>query len=425
MQFIADFHIHSLFSRATSRDMVISQIAESAKQKGIKLLGTGDFTHPQWLVMLQKDLKPTGTGLFTYKDIYFILTTEINNVYNKNAKLRRIHNIIFAPDFKDVEKINKFLARYGNLASDGRPTIALDSYRMLAALKEISPQSFVVPSHIWTPWFSLYGSHSGFDSIKDCFEDLSKEIVALETGLSSDPKMNWRLSELDSYALISNSDAHSPSRLGREANVFDGELSFNEIKNVLKTKDRKKFLYTIEFFPEEGKYHYDGHRNCNVSLSPKQSVLNNDLCPVCGRRLTIGVLHRVESLADRAEGFIPKDAIPYKNLVPLEEIIADALGVGRDTAAVRLKYDKLIKNLGSEFDVLLSAPIEDIKQYSSERIAWGIEKMRRGEITVIPGYDGVFGTIKLFSAQDTVISTDTLEEAKTYEKVAGEQMTLF
>jgi uncharacterized protein (TIGR00375 family) len=423
MQFIADFHIHSLFSRATSQDMALPQIAESAKRKGLKLLGTGDFTHPQWLSMLQKDLKPTGNGLFIYRDIYFILTTEVNNVYTKDAKLRRIHNIIFAPDFKDVEKINKFLARYGNLASDGRPTLALDSYRMLAAVKELSPESFLVPSHIWTPWFSLFGAHSGFDSIEDCFEDLSKEIVALETGLSSDPKMNWRLSSLDGYALISNSDAHSPSRLGREANVFDCELAFGEIKTVLKTKDRKKFLYTIEFFPEEGKYHYDGHRNCNVSLAPKQSVLNNDICPVCGRRLTIGVLHRVESLADREDGFIPQDAIPYKNLVPLEEIIADALGIGRDTAAVRLKYDNLIKNLGSEFDVLLSAPIEDIKKYSTERIALGVAKMRRGEITVIPGYDGVFGTIKLFTqegAQDFGV-----EATKVCEKVAGEQMTLF
>ncbi|MEO0094114.1 MAG: endonuclease Q family protein [candidate division WOR-3 bacterium] len=415
MEFIADFHIHSLFSRATSQDMVIPQIVASAQRKGIKLLGTGDFTHPKWLELLKKDLKPTGGGLFTCKDIYFILTAEVNNIYTKNAKLRRIHNIIFAPDFSDVERINKFLSRYGNLASDGRPTIALDSYQMLAKIKELAPRAFIVPSHIWTPWFSLYGSHSGFDSIEDCFGDLSHEIFALETGLSSDPAMNWRLSALDDYSLISNSDAHSPSRLGREANVFDCDLTYDEIRTVLKTKDRKKFLYTIEFFPEEGKYHYDGHRNCKVRLSPKQSVLNNDLCPVCGRRLTIGVLHRVESLADRPEGFIPENAIPYKNLVPLEEIIAEALGVGRDTAAVRLKYENLVKNLGGEFTVLLSAPIEAIKQYSDERIALGVAKMRQGEITVIPGYDGVFGTIKIFSEETQPIS----------EKVAGEQMTLF
>jgi uncharacterized protein (TIGR00375 family) len=417
MQFIADLHIHSHFSRATSHDMLIPRIAEIARLKGIKLLGTGDFTHPKWLEMLKKDLKPTGTGFFIYKDIYFVLTTEVNNIYTKNAKLRRIHNIIFSPDFKDVDKINQFLAKYGSLASDGRPTLSLDSYKMLAEIKELSPKSFLVPSHIWTPWFSLYGSNSGFDSIKDCFGDLTKEIVALETGLSSDPAMNWRLSELDSFSLISNSDAHSPSRLGREANVFDCELSYDEIYNVLKTKDNKKFLYTIEFFPEEGKYHYDGHRNCQVRLSPKQSLLNNDLCPVCGRRLTIGVLHRVESLADREEGFVPPNAIPYKNLVPLEEIIAAALGVGRDTVAVQTKYESLVKNLGGEFNVLLAATIDDIKQFSDERIAIGVDKMRRRDISVLPGYDGVFGTIKIYS--------DEAKEDTIHQKADGEQMSLF
>jgi uncharacterized protein (TIGR00375 family) len=417
MQFIADLHIHSHFSRATSHDMLIPRIAEIARLKGIKLLGTGDFTHPKWLELLKKDLKPAGSGFFTYKDIYFVLTTEVNNIYTKNARLRRIHNIIFSPDFSDVDKINQFLAKYGSLASDGRPTLSLDSYKMLAEIKELSPKSFLVPSHIWTPWFSLYGSNSGFDSIKDCFGDLTKEIVALETGLSSDPAMNWRLSELDSFSLISNSDAHSPSRLGREANVFDCELSYDEIHKVLKTKDNKKFLYTIEFFPEEGKYHYDGHRNCQVRLSPKQSLLNNDLCPVCGRRLTIGVLHRVESLADRKEGFVPPNAIPYKNLVPLEEIIAAALGVGRDTVAVQTKYESLVKNLGGEFNVLLASTIEDIKQFSDERIATGVDKMRRRDITVLPGYDGVFGTIKIFS--------DDEKEIAIHEKANGEQMSLF
>jgi uncharacterized protein (TIGR00375 family) len=417
VQFIADFHIHSKFSRATSPEMLIPQIAESAKHKGIQLIGTGDFTHPKWFELLKKDLKPTGNGLFTCKDVHFILATEVNNIYTKDAKLRRIHNVIFSPDFKDVEKINKFLGKYGNLASDGRPTLSLDSYKMLAQIKELSPKSFLVPAHIWTPWFSLYGSKSGFDSIEACFGNLTKEIPALETGLSSDPAMNWRLSELDPFTLISNSDAHSPSRLGREVNVFDCELSYDEIWSVLKTKDKKKFLYTIEFFPQEGKYHYDGHRNCNVRLAPKQSVLNNDLCPVCGRRLTIGVLHRVESLADREEGFVPENAIPYKNLVPLEEIIADAVGVGRDTASVRLRYENLVKNLDSEFNVLLSASIEDIKQYSDERIALGVEKIRNGDITVQPGYDGVFGTIKIFSNEE--------KETTVQEKVNGEQMSLF
>jgi uncharacterized protein (TIGR00375 family) len=412
--FIADLHIHSKFSRATSLDMVIPRIAEYSKLKGITLMATGDFTHPEWLAMLKADLKPNGKGLFSYNETYFTLSTEVNNIYTRKGELRRVHNLIFAPSFEDVEKINGFLGRYGNLKADGRPILSLDSKDMLETILEISPDSYLVPSHIWTPWFSLFGANSGFDSIKDCFDTLADRVFALETGLSSDPAMNWRLSALDRYTLISNSDAHSPSRIGREANVFKSALDYFEIKDILRTRDNTRFLYTIEFFPEEGKYHFDGHRKCNIRLAPKESILNNDLCPVCGRRLTVGVLHRVESLADRDEGFVPPNNIPFKNLVPLEEIIAEALGVGRDTVGVKNKYLSLVKNLGGEFNVLLSVPIAEIERHSDRRIALGVEKVRKGDITVLPGYDGVFGTIHIFG-----------EEPAVEQKKKEEQMGLF
>ncbi len=396
MEFIADLHIHSKFSRATSGDMIIPKIAEFAELKGISLMGTGDFTHPEWLKMLRKDLTEDNDGVYKYQNTYFMLTSEVNNIYTKNGRLRRIHNLIFTPSFDSAEKISKFLARYGNLSSDGRPLLNLDSKYMLEKILEINPDSYVVPSHIWTPWFSLFGSKSGFDSIDECFDSLTNQIFALETGLSSDPKMNWMLSSLDNFTLVSNSDAHSPSRIGREANVFNCKISFAEIKDVLKTKDKKRFLYTIEFFPEEGKYHYDGHRNCNVIFSPQDSINNNDLCPVCGKQLTIGVAHRVKLLGDREEGFIPDNAIPYKNLVPLEEIIAEGLDMGRESLAVKNQYLKLVKALNGEFNVLLSSPISEIAIHSDQRIAFGVEQMRAGKLNIVPGYDGVFGKVSIF-----------------------------
>ena len=292
---IADLHIHSRYSRATSKEMMIPKIAEYAKLKGINLVATGDFTHPEWLKELKAYLKETGKGIYENSGIKFILNVEVNNIYTKKGKLRRMHNLIFAPDFVTVEKINGYLTKYGKLASDGRPILSLDSCVMFKALLDISPDIFLIPAHIWTPWFSLFGSNSGFDTIGECFGDLKDRIFAMETGLSSDPAMNWRLSVLDDYTLVSNSDAHSPSRLGREVNVFKEELDYFQLRDVLKNKDKSKFLYTIEFYPEEGKYHYDGHRKCDVRLSPKEARFNNNLCPVCSRSLTIGVLHRVES----------------------------------------------------------------------------------------------------------------------------------
>ena len=410
MEFIADLHIHSKFSRATSGDMIIPKIAEFAELKGISLMGTGDFTHPEWLEMLRKDLTEDNDGVYKYQNTYFMLTSEVNNIYTKNGRLRRIHNLIFTPSFDSAEKISKFLARYGNLSSDGRPLLNLDSKYMLEKILEINPDSYVVPSHIWTPWFSLFGSKSGFDSIDECFDSLSNQIFALETGLSSDPKMNWMLSSLDKYTLVSNSDAHSPSRLGREANVFNCKISYAEIKDVLKTKDKKRFLYTIEFFPEEGKYHYDGHRNCSVIFSPQDSINNNDLCPVCGKQLTIGVAHRVKLLGDREEGFIPDNAIPYKNLVPLEEIIAEVLDMGRDSLTVKNQYLKLVKALNGEFNVLLSAPISEIAVHSDQRTALAIEQVREGKINITPGYDGVFGEINIFLSESRKQSEKDTEQ---------------
>jgi uncharacterized protein (TIGR00375 family) len=396
---IADLHIHSRYSRATSKEMMIPKIAEYAKLKGIDLVATGDFTHPQWLKELKADLKDAGNGIFEHGGVKFILNVEVNNIYTKKGKLRRLHNLIFAPDFATVEKINSYLTKYGKLASDGRPILSLDSLEMFKALLDISPDIMLIPAHIWTPWFSMFGSNSGFDSIDECFEDSKDSIFAMETGLSSDPAMNWRLSVLDNYTLVSNSDAHSPSRLGREVNVFKEDLDYFQLRDVLKKKDKNRFLYTIEFYPEEGKYHYDGHRKCDVRLSPKEARFNNNLCPVCSRSLTIGVLHRVESLSDRDEGFVPDNSIPYKRMIPLEEIIAEAKGCGRDTVGVKNEYRRLCGIYGNEFEILLNVSIDGLKNNADERIALAVDRVRRGDLIINPGYDGEFGTVRIFEEQ--------------------------
>lgn len=416
MRFIADLHIHSRFSRATSQDMDIPAIARAAKQKGIKLVATGDFTHPEYFKSLGRNLVAVGNGLYQAGDVYFIINTEVNNIYSAGGRLRRIHNMIFVPSLETARAVSDMLAGYGKLEADGRPTVSISSYELLARVLEIDARAFIVPAHIWTPWFSLYGANSGFDSFEECFGDLSSEVFAVETGLSSDPPMNWRLSELDKKTLISNSDAHSPSRLGREANVFDCELSYDEIRAVLKTGDRQRFLFTIEFFPEEGKYHYDGHRNCGIRLAPAESILSGDVCPVCGRHLTVGVLHRVEKLADREPAAVPQDRIPFKHLVPLEEIIAEALGIGRDAAGVGKKYEELIAVLGSEFDILMDVPVADIARID-ERIAQGVERMRQGEVLLEPGYDGVFGRVRVLP--------DARPEPLVRDGEKGEQLRLF
>jgi len=401
MKFIADFHIHSKYSRATSQEMTVEKIAEAARVKGVTLVGTGDITHPKWLAELEEKLKPTGKGLYCYGDIYFILTTEVNNTYTQNGKLRRIHNMVFVPDFDSAHRMNEKLASYGNLTVDGRPTLVLDSRKLLELVLDAGEDMWVVPAHVWTPWFSLFGSNSGFDSIEECFGDYTSRIVALETGLSSDPAMNWRLSTLDRFTLISNSDAHSPSKIGREANCFSCELSFPEIMDTIEKKDPERFLFTIEFFPQEGKYHYDGHRRCGVRVAPREAMANNDLCPICSKRLTIGVLHRIETLSDREEGFVPDDAIPFKSLIPLDEIIADASGVGGDTVTVRKEYQKLTGRFETEFSILLDTPIDELREVTLPEVAEGVKRVREGKVVIVPGYDGVFGEIRIFDREET------------------------
>ena len=403
MRFFADFHLHSKYSRATSPEMVVEGIARACEEKGIGLVGTGDFTHPAWLSELREKLKPTENGLFCFGKTHFILTVEVSNIYVKKGRLRKIHTVLFSPSFEQVEAINRILSRFGSLTSDGRPILSLDTGEMVERILEVAPETFILPAHIWTPHFSLFGSQSGFDRFEECFEDAREKICALETGLSSDPRMNWRLSSLDPFALLSNSDAHSPPKLGREANCFDCELSYGEILDAIQKKDMKRFLFTVEFFPEEGKYHYDGHRKCNARVHPEESIANNDLCPVCGRRLTIGVLHRVLALCDRKDGETPENAIPYKNLIPLKEIIAEALGVGPDTSSVQKEYQKLIGNGYPEFEILLDVQEEDLKRMTSSKIAEGIMKVRRGEVEILPGYDGVFGEIRIFGRNGKVL----------------------
>jgi len=402
MRVIADVHLHSKYSRATSREMDVENMARWCKIKGITVVGTGDFTHPIWFRELKLKLKPNDRGLYTFGGIHFMLTVEVSNIYPQGGRLRKIHNILFAPSFEVVDKINAVLGRFGNLLADGRPTLTLPTDRMVEYIMEISPDCMVVPAHAWTPWFSLYGSNSGFDAIAECFGDQLKHIAAVETGLSSDPPMNWRLSELDRLMLMSNSDAHSPPKLGREANVFACELDYFEIMRILREKDTSRFLYTVEFFPEEGKYHYDGHRACNRRLTPAETKAAGGRCPVCGRPPTVGVIHRVELLADREEGFVPEGAVPYRNLVPLEEIIAEANGTKPGTVGVREEYFRLCEAFGGEFNVLLDAPVEEVRKHTTLRIAEGLRRVREGRVHIAPGYDGVFGEISIFKDGEEV-----------------------
>ena len=409
-RYIADLHIHSKYSRATSKDMDIKGLVKWAKIKGIDLIGSGDFTHSEWLKELKTNLKPKGDGVFHHDGIDFMLTVEVSNIYFKAGRTRKVHNILFAPDFKTVSGIISFLRHYGKLESDGRPILSIASDKMVKELLKINPDCLIIPAHAWTPHFSVFGSNSGFDTIEECFEDQTKHIYSLETGLSSDPAMNWRWSSLDKFTLISNSDAHSPSKLGREANVFNAPVTYSELKKILKNKDKKRFLYTIEFFPQEGKYHWDGHRPCNQNLSPKESKNVNNKCPVCGKKLTIGVMNRVEALSDRKEDYVLKTSPTFKSLVPLVEIIADALGRGPATVSVQKEYNKLIKDFKTEFNILLDVPEKDLLKSIPVGIAKGIIKVRQGKVRVTPGYDGVYGKVHISSNK---------------EKSAKKQLTFF
>jgi len=410
MKFIADFHLHSKFSRATSFRSTLENFSKWMKIKGIKVLGTGDFTHPEWFKNLKEKLEEAEPGLFRLKNSKdenrFILTTEISCVYSKRGKLRKVHLIIFAPSFEAVKKINQRLSFVGNLNADGRPTFGSDAKEILKTVLSVCENCLIVPSHAWTPWFSIFGSRSGFNSIEECFEDYSKYIFAIETGLSSNPEMNWRLSALDKITLISCSDAHSPENIGREANIFEGEeLSYEAVVGAIKKVRNLKpktlnLIYTIEFFPEEGKYHYDGHRNCGIRLSPKETKKYSGICPVCGKPLTIGVLNRVEQLADRPEGFKPQGTVPFLSLVPLKEIIADAINQGVDTTEVEKEYKKLIEKFKNEFEILLKVNGKELKNVTLPEIAEGITRVREGKVIIEPGYDGVYGKIRIFSKEE-------------------------
>lgn len=391
--YIADFHVHSKYSRATSKDMDLEGITKWAKYKGINLIGTGDITHFYWFHELKRNLRETERfGIYRYKGIDFILTGEVCNIFERKGITKKIHNIIFISSFEKGEKLNKVLERYGDLNADGRPILQLEAKELLILLKEIDEFAFIVPAHIWTPHFSLFGSNSGFDSIEECFGDLTDEIFALETGLSSDPEMNWRLSSLDRFSLISNSDAHSPSKIGREANIFFKEFDFKELIDIL---ENKNFKMTVEYFPEEGKYHYDGHRNCKVCFSPEETKRNNYICPVCKRKVTVGVMHRVEELADREKGEKPGKYVPFKKLVPLDQIIGSVMNKEISSQIVQRTYFEIINKIGPEFYVLLEVPENELCEKIDEIIFEGIKNVRKGIVNIKPGYDGEFGKVEI------------------------------
>ena len=398
--YIADLHIHSKYSRATSKELEPEPLDAWARRKGIGLVGTGDFTHPAWRAELRDKLAEAEEGLYTLKGAgpdapRFVITGEISSIYKKNGKVRKVHSLILLPHLEAAETLSRRLEAIGNLHSDGRPILGLDCRDLLEITLESCPDAVFIPAHIWTPHFSLFGAFSGFDTIGECFGDLTGHIHALETGLSSDPTMICRCSALDGYTLVSNSDAHSPSKLGREANLLDTGLSYRELARAIQTGEG--FHGTIEFFPEEGKYHFDGHRNCGVCLSPVKAEAAGGVCPVCGKRLTTGVLHRVEQLADRPEGYVRPDARPFESLVPLPEVIAASEGGSATGKKVGAKYEAMLAALGPEFSILREVPLEDIRAAAGPCVAEGIRRLRAGQVVRKPGYDGAYGVIELLS----------------------------
>ena len=493
MKFVADLHLHSKYSRAVSPDMILSKMAEWAGMKGIDVLATGDFCHPFWFEQLKSELDDTGNGLFRrmstsdkkqltsdrpkvngsafvktsageqMSDVYFLLSCEISSIYSQGGKGRRIHNLFFFPSLKSVEKFNKeLISRGANLRSDGRPIMGISSRDLAKIALNIDKKALIIPAHAWTPWFSIFGSFSGFDSILECFGDMSPYIYGIETGLSSDPAMNWQVGDLDGRAILSFSDAHSLEKMGREATVFEAEeISYDAIyraiagsvssfppasahsdyKSIVNQKDNvelravgspsrtatrnpskhpsiqpsiyPKIAFTIEFYPEEGKYHFTGHRNCNFSQSPEETAQNGDICPVCGRGLTVGVMHRVKELATSNMRHVTRDINglrwvydekklrpPYIPLVPLSEIIAEVLGTAVKTKGVYEQYKLLTDNFGSEFAILLGAPVDDLRKVAHPKIVEGIARVRSGDIKIEPGYDGKFGVVKIWEEDE-------------------------
>ncbi len=415
MRFYADLHVHSKYSRATSRNCDLEHMAGWARKKGVTVLGTGDFTHPGWFREIQEKLVPAEPGLFKLKPeletqidhwtdvpghqpVRFMLEVEISTIYKKDGKTRKVHHLIYAPDFEQAQQISSALARIGNINSDGRPILGLDSRDLLEIALEAGDSCYLIPAHIWTPWFAVLGSKSGFDCIEHCYGDLADHIFALETGLSSDPAMNWRLSALDRYTLVSNSDAHSPGKIGREACAFYTDLSYFAIRRALETG--QGYSGTLEFFPEEGKYHLDGHRKCRVCLEPDETRSRHGLCPVCGKSLTLGVMHRVHELADRSNAQRPPSGRPYRCLVPLDEVLSEIDRVGAKSKTVQTHYDHLISRLGPELFILEGAPLDDVCQAAGPLVAQALARMRRGQVIRQGGYDGEYGRIRLFTQDE-------------------------
>jgi uncharacterized protein (TIGR00375 family) len=427
MRVIADLHVHSKYSRATSERMNINEIARFAQVKGLNLVGTGDFTHPRWIKELSLDLtEDSDANLYRLTEksesqVRFMITGEVSTIFTFNGEVKKVHHVILTPNLETAAQINDRLARYGDLAADGRPTLDMTAPQLVEEVMEVSKENVIIPSHAWTPWFSIFGAFSGFDRVEDCYQDTTKHIPALETGLSSDPPMNWRLSRLDKFALVSNSDSHSfwPWRIGREANVFELErLTYEEVMDVIRKKDPKRFKFTIETDPAYGKYHWTGHRNCKVSLPPQEAIKFGNQCPVCRRRLTKGVEQRVEELADRPVGFKPEGAVGYMHLLPLSEIISTVLGVTYPGASkVWEIYNVLISRFGDEYSVLIDAPMQEMLKITDPKIAEAIVRVREEKVKVIPGYDGVYGQLVIFEEKE--------REESPKEKIEQKNITDF
>lgn len=408
MKFAADLHLHSAYARATSKNLNFDSLTLWAKKKGIDLLSSADFTHPAWFRETKEKLKDSGNGLFSYNGLNFVLGAEVSCIFSQGGKLRRVHLLLYAPSIAAAEKINSELGKRGKLASDGRPILGLSARTVLEIILEADPESIMIPAHAWTPWFGVLGQNGGFSSLEECFGDLSKYVYAIETGLSSDPEMNWRVKELDNRSIVSFSDAHSAPKMGRELTIFDTDLDY---QSILKALQKQKINSTLEFFPEEGKYHYNGHRNCNFKETPEQTLKRDMLCPVCRRPLTIGVMHRVAQLAekDRPEGYKATDRPGFNKLVPLQEVIAEAIRAPVTSAKVQIPFENLINNFENEIEILTSVdPLEVSRVAENERIGEALQKMRSGEIFIDPGYDGVYGKVHIWPPDEKEESTAKL-----------------
>jgi len=420
MQVVADLHIHGRFSRATSQKLTLMELDKFAKIKGLNIIGTGDFTHPKWLKEITENLlfdRETGTFTLPHGQVKFMMTTEVCTVFDFAQLIKKVHHVILTPDLELATQINERLSKYGDLSIDGRPTLNVDAATLVEEVISVSHDNLIFPSHIWTPWFGLFGAFSGFDRIEDCYEDMTKHIHALETGLSSDPAMNWRLSALDRFTLVSNSDSHSfwPWRIGREANVFEvKKVGYYEIVNAIRSKDVNQFKFTIETDPAYGKYHWTGHRSCHVSLSSADAKKLNGFCPVCRRKLTKGVEQRIDELADRPSNYTPEKAIGFVRLLPLSEIIAAVLNSSSpSTKRAWELYNKLISKFGNEYAVLLNADEDSLKSVVDERLAKAIIQVRQGTIKIVPGYDGIYGQLLLGNhskSEDKIVKQSNISD---------------